>query len=97
MADAALQMIIQVVTMLTDKPEVDQPMQPCLLKNSPRSTLLLLLRVGVKPKKSNLYWLIGCPFIIVGSNIYTRNLSMNPAQVRLVTIFGIAENVPNLR
>ena len=26
-------------------------MQPCLLKNSPRSTVLLLLKVGVKPKK----------------------------------------------
>ena len=33
-ADTALQIIIKVMTVLTDKPEVDQSMQPCLLKNS---------------------------------------------------------------
>ena len=32
-----------------------------------------------------------------GSNIYTWNQSMNPTQVRLVTIFAIRENIPNLR
>ena len=34
-ADTALQVIIKVMTVLIDKPEVDQSMQPCLLKNSP--------------------------------------------------------------
>ena len=34
-ADVALQVIIKVVTVLTDKPRVDQSIQPCLLKNSP--------------------------------------------------------------
>ena len=43
--------MIQVMTVLTDKLEVDQLMQPCLLKNSSRSIVLLLQRVGVKPKK----------------------------------------------
>ena len=32
------------------------------------------------------------PCIITRSNIYTRNLNMNPTQIRLVTIFGIKEN-----
>ena len=31
------------------------------------------------------------------SNIYTQNLSMNPIQIWLITIFGIKENIPNLR
>ena len=43
--------MIQVMMVLTDKPEVDRSMQPYLLKNSPRSTLLPLLRVGMKLKK----------------------------------------------
>ena len=32
------------------------------------------------------------PCIITRSNIYTRNLNMNPTQIRLITILGIKEN-----
>ena len=51
-----------------------------------------------EPKKvSNLY-LIDCVSLQKpGSDIYTRSLNMNPARARLVTIFGIEENIPNLR
>ena len=73
-------------------------MQPYLLKNSSRSTLLLLLRGGRSQKKvSNLY-LIDCVlYNSWGSNIYTRSLDMNPTRARLIIIFGIDENIPNLR
>ena len=53
---------MQVVTVLTSKLEVDQSMQPCLLKNSPRSIVLLLLMRWQKLKR--LYWLCVRPFII---------------------------------
>ena len=43
--------MIQVVMVLTDKLEVDRIDAALLLKNSSRSTVLLLLRVGVKPEK----------------------------------------------
>ena len=38
------------MTVLTDKPEVGRTDAALLVENSPRSTLLLLLRVGIKPK-----------------------------------------------
>ena len=43
------------MTVLTSKLEVDQSMQPCLLKNSSRSIVLLLLKRWRKLEK--LYWL----------------------------------------
>ena len=42
--------------------------------------------------------LIDCviSFTITG-DIYTRNLNMNPTQIRLITILGTKENIPNLK
>ena len=48
-------------------------------------------------EKSNcIHWLVVL-FTIAGSNIYTRNLNMNSIKIRLITILGIKENIPNLR
>ena len=41
----------KVVTVLTDKPEVDQSMHPYLLKNLSTYIVLLLLRVDVRLKR----------------------------------------------
>ena len=41
------------MTVLTYKSKVGQTDAALLVENSPRSTLLLLLRVGTEPKKVN--------------------------------------------
>ena len=75
---------------LTDKPKVGQTDAALLVEELAGfySTPTPKDWHGAK-KESNLYWLIGCLFRIAGSYIYTWSLSMNPTQVRLITIFGI--------
>ena len=47
-------------------------------------------------KRNCIDWLVVC-LQWPGSNIYTRNLNMNPTQIRLITILGTKENIPNLK
>ena len=64
-------------------------MQSYLLKNSLRSTLLLLLRVAEAEKVIDLYlidWLI---FTIAGVWYLYPEPKTNPIRVQLNTIFGI--------
>ena len=70
------------MTVLTDKPEVDRTDAALLVEE--------LAEIYTTPtpkgwhgakKESDLYWLIGCLLQYLGSNIYTRSLSMNPTQV----------------
>ena len=85
------------MTVLTDKPEVDRIDAALLVEElaeiystpTPKGW-----RKGEKVIGIDWFWsLLQYP----GSNIYTQNLNMNPTQIRLITIFGIKENVPNLR
>ena len=86
------------MTVLTDKPKVGR-IDTVLLVEELAEIYTTPTPKGLREaEKSNWYWLIGSPFLqYPGSNIYTRNISMNPTQVWLITIFGIRENIPNLR
>ena len=64
-------------------------MQPYLLKNSPRSTLLLLLRVAGAKKVNDLYIELIVVFIIAGVWYLYPEPKTNPTRVRLNTIFVI--------
>ena len=84
------------MTILTNKPKVDRTDAALLVEELIEIYTIPTPKGWREAKKSNLYWLIGCLLQQPGSNIYTQSLSMNPTQVRLITIFGIKENIPNL-
>ena len=81
---------------LKDKPEVNQSMQPCLLKNSPSFYNTPTPKGWREPKK--VIVLDGCSSLYNNRvQYFTRNLNMNPTQIQLITILGIKENIPNLK
>ena len=86
------------MTVLTDKTEVDQ-INTALLVEELAEIYSTPTPKGWRDTKKGKAIMIDCSilFTIAGVNIYTRNLNMNPTQVRLITIFGIRENIPNLR
>ena len=63
---------------LIDKSEVGQTDAALLVEELARIYSTPTSKGWHEAKKRNLYWLIGCIFTIVGSNIYTCNLTMNP-------------------
>ena len=81
---------------LTNKPEVDWIDAALLVEELTEIYNTPTPKGWREAQKSNLYWLIGCLLQQPGSNIYTQSLSMNPTQVRLITIF-IKENISSLR
>ena len=54
---------------------------------------------GGRSRKSKLlvYWIDWFFLQWPRLDIYTESLNMNPTRARFVTIFGINENIPNLR
>ena len=85
------------MTVLTDKPEVDRINAALLVEELTEIYSSPTPKGWRKAKKSNRYWLIGSFLQYPGSDIYTQNLNMTPTQTRLITIFEIKENIPNLR
>ena len=85
------------MTVLTDKPEIDRIDAALLVEELAEIYSTPTPKGWREAEKSNWYWLIVFSFLQWSrSNIYTRNLNMNPTQVRLITIFAIRENIPNL-
>ena len=83
---------------LTDKPKVGRTDVALLTEEFTEIYSTPTAKGWPEPKKvSNLYLIDCVSFTIAGSNIYTRSLNLNPTWARLVTIFGIEENIPNLR
>ena len=82
---------------MMDKPEVDRIDAALLVEELAEIYSTPTPKGWSEPKKVNCIWLIGLSFTMAESNIYTQGLNMNPTQVWLITIFGIKENIPNLR
>ena len=85
------------MTVLTDKLEVGRTDAALLVEELVEIYTTPTPQGWCKTKKVICIDWIDVLFTIAGSNIYTRGLSMNPTQVRLIIIFGIRENIPNLR
>ena len=83
---------------LTDKPEVGQTDAALLAEKLAKIYSTPTPKGCLEPKKVNDLYLIDCVSLQQpGSYIYTRSVNMNPTRARLATIFGIEENIPNLR
>ena len=86
------------MTVLTDKLEVGRTDAALLAEELVEIYSTPTPKGWPEPKKVRNLYLIDCVFLQwPGSNIYTRSLDMNPTRTRLITIFGIDENIPNLR
>ena len=86
------------MTILIDKPEVSQTDAALLAEEFTEIYSTPTPKGWLEPKKVRNLYLIDCVLLQwPGSNIYTRSLNMNPTRARLITIFGIEENIPNLR
>jgi len=85
------------MTVLTDKPKVGQTDAALLVEELTEIYTTPTPKGWHGAKKSKLYLIDWMSFTIVGVQYYTRRLNMNPTQVRLITIFGIKENIPILR
>ena len=83
------------MTILTDKPEVDWIDAALLVEELAEIYNTPTPKGWREAEKSNFYWLI--VLTIAELQYLYSEPKQNPTQIRVITTFGIKENIPNLR